>query len=198
MEISFRPLTDDDLPLLHRWLNEPGVVRWWEGDDVSWDGVVRDYGADRADGTEHFLSVVDGRNAGWIQCYEVGDWPEEAARWWAVGLEAPAGGIDHLIGEPTERGAGIGSAVIRAFVAEVCFGQHPHWRQVCADPLAANVASWRALEKAGFRRLGTVAAAPAAGEPGAGEPSDGEQGDSYLMAIDRRDADRPAERPGLR
>jgi acetyl esterase/lipase len=38
MEVTFRRLTDDDLPLLHDWLNESGVVRWWEGDDVSWAG----------------------------------------------------------------------------------------------------------------------------------------------------------------
>jgi hypothetical protein len=44
VDVTFRRLVDDDLPLLHRWLNEPGVVRWWEDDDVSWDGVVRDYG----------------------------------------------------------------------------------------------------------------------------------------------------------
>ena len=26
--ITFRPLTDDDLPLLHAWLNNPDVARW--------------------------------------------------------------------------------------------------------------------------------------------------------------------------
>jgi hypothetical protein len=39
--IEFRALTDADLPLLHRWLNEPGVVQWWEGEDVTWEAVVR-------------------------------------------------------------------------------------------------------------------------------------------------------------
>ena len=43
--LRLRPLTDDDLPVLHAWLNEPGVVWWWEGDDVSWEAVVRDYAA---------------------------------------------------------------------------------------------------------------------------------------------------------
>lgn len=175
MDIGFRPLTDADLPTMHRWLNEPGVVRWWEGDDVSWEAVVRDYGSARGDGTEHHLSVVDGEVVGWIQCYEVGDWPEEAAGWWALGLDDPAGGIDYLLGDPAQRGRGLGSAIIRAYVADVCFGRHPHWRQVCADPLDANPASWRALEKAGFRCLGTL-------------PSP--HGDERLMVCDRPAPDR--------
>jgi RimJ/RimL family protein N-acetyltransferase len=27
--MSFRPLVRDDLALMHRWLNEPHVARWW-------------------------------------------------------------------------------------------------------------------------------------------------------------------------
>ena len=43
--ITFRRLVDADLPMLHGWLNDPKVVEWWEGDDVSWEAVVRDYGS---------------------------------------------------------------------------------------------------------------------------------------------------------
>ena len=48
--------------MLHGWLNEPGVVRWWEGDDVSWDAVVRDYGPANPDPTEHWIASLDGRD----------------------------------------------------------------------------------------------------------------------------------------
>ena len=44
--------------------------------------------------------------------------------------------------------------MIRAFVDEVVFGMHPGWSQACAAPDAGNAASWRALEKAGFRFVG--------------------------------------------
>lgn len=84
MRVTFRRLVDDDLPMLHRWLNEPGVVRWWEGNDVSWDAVVRDYGSSKTDRTEHYL-----------------------------------------IGEPADRGRGLGSAMIRHFVLDLVFGLHP-------------------------------------------------------------------------
>ena len=44
--------------------------------------------------------------------------------------------------------------MIRAFVDEVVFPSLPEWSQVSAGPFVANVASWRALAKAGFRPLG--------------------------------------------
>ncbi|MFA9445809.1 GNAT family N-acetyltransferase [Egicoccus sp. AB-alg6-2] len=158
---AFRPLADEDLPLLHRWLNEPGVVRWWENDDVSWDAVVRDYGSAATDPVEHWLALEDGEPVAWIQCYAAADFAdeEETRQWFALGVERTAAGIDYLVGDPARRGRGLGSTVIRAFVDDVVFGRHPHWTHVCASPLAANVASWRALEKAGFAFVGTFGSA---------------------------------------
>lgn len=153
--MRFRRLTDDDLPMLHRWLNEPGVVRWWEGDDVSWAGVVRDYGSGNDDPTEHWIAVVDGRDAGWLQCYAWADYADEdeTKAQWGAGVDRAAAGIDYLVADPAERGTGVGSAMIRAFVRDVVFGLHPGWTQASAGPYVANTASWRALERAGFRRL---------------------------------------------
>ena len=157
--------------MLHRWLNEPGVVRWWEGDDVSWEAVVRDYGGNE-DSTEHWIASVDGRDVGWIQCYPAIDEPEETESWWALGVDRTAAGIDYLLGEPGERGRGLGAAMIRAFMADVVFPLHPSWTQACAGPDAANVASWRALVKAGFRFVGII---------------DDPDGPCRLLVIDRPD-----------
>jgi aminoglycoside 6'-N-acetyltransferase len=157
VRVTFRPLVDDDLPLLHRWLNDPDVVRWWEGDDVSWDGVVHDYGSGREpDATEFWIASVDGRDVGWIQCWPTEDEPEEAAPWWALGVGRSAAGIDYLLGEASDRGRGLGAAMIRAFTDDVVFGLHPEWTQAAAAPLQANTASWRALQKAGFRFVATL------------------------------------------
>ena len=153
---TFRPLTDDDLDLLHGWLNEPGVVAWWEGEDVSREAVARNYGSASRDRVEHWIIVVDGRDVGWIQCCAAADHEDEAEvrEWWALGADRTAAGIDYLIGEPRDRGRGLGSVILRAFVTDVVFGRHPDWTQACASPYVANVGSWRALEKAGFTPLG--------------------------------------------
>ena len=167
---SFRFLGDDDLPLLHGWLNEPGVVRFWEGDDVSWDGVVREYGSGNDDPGEHWLASIGGRPVGWIQCYAWADYPEEAEPYWSLGADRAGAGIDYLVGEVTDRGQGLGSAMIRAFVHDIVFARHPEWTQVATAANRDNVASWRALEKAGFGFLGTF---------------DDEHGTFRAMAIDR-------------
>jgi aminoglycoside 6'-N-acetyltransferase len=153
--VEFRRLTDDDLPMLHRWLNEPGVVRWWEGEDVSWEAVVRDYGSANDEPTEHWIAVVDGRDVGWIQCYAWADYAdeEETQAQWAAGVDRAGAGIDYLVADPAARGRGIGAAMIRAFVDDVVFANHPSWTQASAGPFLANVASWRALARAGFRHL---------------------------------------------
>jgi aminoglycoside 6'-N-acetyltransferase len=154
--MTFRRLTDDDLPMLHRWLNDPEVVRWWEGDDVSWEAVVADYGSGSSGDEEHWIAQLDGRDIGWIQCYAVADSDEERDAWLPMGVDETAAGIDYLIGEPVERGRGIGTSMIRAFVLDVVFPLHPGWTQAAASPFAANVASCRALANAGFRFAGIV------------------------------------------
>lgn len=157
MDVTFRRLEDEDLPPLHTWLNEPGVVRWWEGDDVSWRAVVREYGSGADESTEHWLVMGQGRPLGWIQCYPAADYEghEEVEQWWTLGVDRGAAGIDYLLGDAADRGRGIGPVMIRRFVDEIVFGRHPGWTQACASPRAANVPSWRALEKAGFRHAGT-------------------------------------------
>ena len=177
VDLGFRPLGDADLPMLHGWLNEPGVVRWWEGDDVSWEAVARDYGSGADQHTEHWIATRNGAAMGWIQCYPAAAEPGEAEPWWALGIDRSAAGIDYLVGDPTQRGRGVGSTMIRVFVAEVVFGLHPSWTQACAAPYAANEASWRALARAGFRFVGTI---------------DDDAGPCRLMAIDRADLTRPS------
>jgi RimJ/RimL family protein N-acetyltransferase len=156
VNVEFRPLAEADLPVLHRWLNDPAVVRWWEGDDVSWEAVVKDYGTPPTNTMEHWIAAVDGRDVGWFDCYATVDEPGEAEPWWASGIDRTAAGIDYLIGEAADRGRGLGVVLIEAFVAQVVFGRHPDWSQACAAPHVGNVASWRSLEKAGFRFVAVV------------------------------------------
>lgn len=157
-KVTFHRLGDDDLPTMHRWLNEPGVVRWWEGDDVSWDGIVRDYGSANTDPGEHWIASLDGRDIGWIQCYAAAEYEEESHAWFSLGVDRTAAGIDYLIADPASRGAGLGSRMIRAFVRDVVFGMHPTWTQACASPHVDNVPSWRALARAGFREVADIEA----------------------------------------
>lgn len=167
MGVSFRRLVDDDLPMLHRWLNEPGTAQWWEDDELTWDGVVEHYSSKVEE--EQYVSLVDDRPVGWIQTYPLAVDEAYQAACVAVGVLPDAGGLDYLIADPADRGRGLGPTIIRTFVDEIVFGRHP-WPQVCAGPHPDNRASWRALEKVGFRLAGVI---------------DTEEGPERLMVIDR-------------
>lgn len=170
-DFTFRRLRDDDLPRMHRWLNDPAVVRWWEGADVSWPAVVSRYGPDHPAFLEHWVAVLEGNPLGWIQCYCAADVAEGEAYYWKDHLDLRrTAGIDYLVGEATQRTRGVGSAMIRAFVRDVVFPRHPEWELVAAGPFEANVPSWRALERAGFRRLAVL---------------DDEDGPCVLMVVER-------------
>ena len=152
-DLRFRPLRKDDLPRMHRWLNDPAVVRWWEGADVSWPAVVRRYQPERWGRVEHWIALDAEQPFGWLQCYCAADMIDGETYYWQDHVElGETAGIDYFVGEATRRTRGLGSAMIRAFVRDVVFGRHPEWRFAAAGPFEANVPSWRALENAGFRR----------------------------------------------
>ena len=154
LSLDFRRLEPDDLPLLHEWLNDPAVVRWWEGRDVSWDAVVRDHTGDTAP-FEHWLALDAGEPVGWSRCYRASEFPDETYHWREHLELSRVGGIDYLVGTGA-RGRGLGTAMLRGFVDLVVFGRHADWQQAAAGPFAANHASVRALANAGFRRIATL------------------------------------------
>ena len=154
MAIAFRPLRREDFGRLRTWLSDPVVARWWNH-DVSPEAVERDFGptVDGDDRTEMFVASLDARPVGFIQRYPIAAYAEYVEELGRV-CDVPPGAlsIDYLIGEPDARGHGVGSAMIRAFVAE-SWTAHPTARDVVVPVAAGNRASWRALEKAGFRRI---------------------------------------------
>lgn len=71
MEVTFRRVSDDDLSMLHRWLNEPGVVRllaadepeeapqWWRSVWTATRRASTTSWADRANGAEGWARELD-------------------------------------------------------------------------------------------------------------------------------------------
>jgi aminoglycoside 6'-N-acetyltransferase len=160
-ELDWRPLVRDDLPLLGRWLAEPGVARWWNH-ETSPEAVERDFGPSvrGEEPGEDLVLLLAGRPVGLLQRSRIRDYPEDAEELAAV-VDVPqdAYGLDYLIGEPALRGRGLGSRFI-AHAVERTWQDHPHARCILVPVVAANRASWRALEKAGLRRIATAELTP--------------------------------------
>jgi aminoglycoside 6'-N-acetyltransferase len=174
MKITFRPLEPEDLELLARWQSAPHVARWWQ-DPADIESITAKYAPSvlAEERTEVFVILVDGDPVGLIQRYRHRDHPD-----WDRAVGVPdAVGIDYYIGEAERVGRGIGAAAIGAFARET-LGYYPDMDCVVAAPQQENVASWRALEKAGFSRVW-------AGRLDSDDPSDA--GPAYVYRLGRSD-----------
>jgi len=150
-EFSFRPLTQSDLPRLHEWLNRAHVAEWWD-EQRDLEYVLEAYGADLSSPViRMFFAYLDDEPVGYIQVYRVmGADPE----WWTEETDPGARGIDQFLANAEQLGQGLGSSMVRQFVASLF--ADPEVTQVQTDPSPRNPRAIRAYEKAGFRRVGEV------------------------------------------
>jgi aminoglycoside 6'-N-acetyltransferase len=176
--IAFRACTRDDLATLAGWLAQPHVAQWWREDpDLA---AVRDRYLPCLDGrdpAELFILQADGEPAGFFQRYLIADDPDWAAALRGTGQPGvdTGVGIDYLIGEVKLTGRGLGTAAIAAFT-RLAFERYRGVEVVAAAISQGNTASWRAAEKAGYRRCW-------AGELASDDPSD--EGPMYIYRQDR-------------
>jgi aminoglycoside 6'-N-acetyltransferase len=152
--LSWRPLAAGDLPLLAQWLAEPRVARWWNH-ETSMAAVERDFGPSvrGEERGEDLVVLLDGRPVGLLQRSRISDYQDDFAQLSAL-VDVPAGAftLDYLLGEESLRGRGLGTRLVATAVART-WTDHPEASTVLVAVVAANVASWRALEKAGLRRI---------------------------------------------
>ena len=174
---TFRPLARTDYPTLRRWLQTPHVARWW-ADDPSDEGLEEMYGG-CIDGTEPaqvFIAERGGRAIGLAQRFRIdaySGYREEIAAF----TEIPAGtsSIDYLIGPEDAIRRGWGTEMIRAFIARL-WQDDAEAMSIIVPVHAGNPASWRALERAKFRRV-------AAGQMTPDNPID--TTDHFVYRLDR-------------
>jgi RimJ/RimL family protein N-acetyltransferase len=145
--IEFRPLAEDDLPLVEEWLRRDHVARWWR-DDIAESLAEYRAALEGREPTDHFMIVVDGCAIGMIQTYLVSDYPEWEA---IVQVGEGVAGVDILIGEEELIGRGLGPRILTEFAGDVITSS-----AVIATVEEENRRSWRAFEKAGFRHVRDV------------------------------------------
>jgi aminoglycoside 6'-N-acetyltransferase len=176
MDVTFEPIRASDLPVIARWLGRTHVRRWWrEPSDLA--SVEENYGRllDGSDPTEGFIVHLSGRPIGYLQRCLIDDDPESQRAIRSSLGDSGGVGIDYLIGEPDLVGRGIGRVMISRFV-DSCFLHYPSEDRIVVGLQQDNVASWKALQAAGFRRAW-------AGDLESSDPSD--QGPSYIYVLER-------------
>jgi aminoglycoside 6'-N-acetyltransferase len=149
--IEFRPLGEEDLPLLRDWLRRDHVRLWWR-DPIEEAVEECRVAIEGREPTAYYLIVLEGRPVGMIQTYLASDYPE-----WEEIVQVGDGvaGVDLLIGEADLVGRGLGPRILAEFVRGVVFAD-PGATAVVATVEEPNRRSWRAFEKAGFRHVRDV------------------------------------------
>jgi aminoglycoside 6'-N-acetyltransferase-1b/aminoglycoside 6'-N-acetyltransferase-2 len=150
--VALRPMTADDLPLMHAWLARDHVRQWW-GDErfdtlesVAAKYLPRILAEDRV---TPWIALLGDRPIGYCQSYAVaGDdfWPDET--------DPGARGCDQFIGEAALLGRGLGTDIVRALVDTIF--RDPAATKVQTDPSPDNARAIRCYEKAGFRAVRNV------------------------------------------
>lgn len=134
---------DRDLPVIHRWMNDPEVARYWElagPPERTEEHVRRQIGLAH---TEPMLARLSGRPIGYWELYRAAEDPL-AEHYQARPDDL---GVHLLIGEGECRGLGLGSLMLRV-LADAVQSRSP--RRIVAEPDERNLASIRAFTAAGF------------------------------------------------
>lgn len=155
MTICFQPLTEQDLPLLHRWLNTPLLIDIWnDGESISPEEVAAKY-LPRIRGeepTSPYLILCDEVPIGYIQTYLWSSYPDYQPY---LGTDEDSASLDLFIGEEAYRGRGLGPLMLRQFLTEILFTR-PATASCIITPEVRNEAALRVYERAGFSRWRVV------------------------------------------
>lgn len=154
MTISFRSLSEQDFPLLLKWLETPHVKIWWDS-EVVWtiDKITQKYSSyvnqykienEKKKSIFAFIILLDEKPIGYIQYYDVRDFLLLPAKTFDFQKTAA---IDFYLGEESVLGRGLGSAVLMQFVQHTVFQQ---FDTALVTPDIDNHSAIACYQKAGF------------------------------------------------
>jgi aminoglycoside 6'-N-acetyltransferase Ib len=150
--LTFKPLTSQDLPMVHAWLQRPHVAEWWH-EPTSLVELERDYLPRTMTGssTRAYIAILDGQPVGFIQSYVA---MGSGEGWWEQETDPGTRGIDQFLANAEQLGRGIGSTMVSAFVEQLF--EDPTVTKVQADPSPENQRAIRCYRRAGFVIHGEV------------------------------------------
>lgn len=147
--VTLRLMTEQDLPMLHDWLNRPHIVEWWggEAERPSLGDVIEHYRPRvlAQESVTPYIALLGDEPIGYAQSYVAlgsGD------GWWEDETDPGVRGIDQSIADPLRLNQGIGTALVRALVERLF--QDRAVTKVQTDPAPTNLRAIRCYEKAGF------------------------------------------------
>ena len=148
-EVTLRPVTLDDVPLLDRWDLEPHVISASTDDDdaeIAFGGMNWPYEIAMQDGFyEYFIAEVDGRPSG---AMPIIDPHNEKTPYWGE-IEPNLRAVDNWIGDAADHGHGYGEEMMRIALRK-CFAE-PAVTAIVIDPLNSNTRAHKFYQRIGFK-----------------------------------------------
>ena len=151
-EFRFHPVVSADIPMLCEWLNRPHVAEVWDGEmtlastRALYDPLVA---TDRS--VTACIAWRAGEPIGFIQSYVAA---ESGDGWWPDISDSGVLGIDQFLADEASLGRGVGTRMIREFLAQLF--TNPAVTRVQVDPSPGNARAIACYEKCGFQRTGIV------------------------------------------
>jgi len=147
-QLTLRPLFDNDITLMERWLYAPHVAKWYNDPD-QWLNELRERRGEFSFLT-HFIAEFEGVPFGFCQYYDC--FYAQQHEVWNDQRQVGDGqgeifSIDYLIGEPDYLHRGFGKEMIARMLVML---RNAGAKTVIAEPEKANAASNRSLEANGF------------------------------------------------
>lgn len=141
MDYQFIPATENDLPMLRGWLEQPHVRKWW-GDPVHELALLK--GDMNDPNMNMWIISYKGVPFAYAQDYDISIWPQDCFK------HLPDGtcGIDMFIGVENMTQAGHGSNIMRIMAERITQKGAP---MVIIDPDPENIIARKAYAKAGFK-----------------------------------------------
>ncbi len=150
--LCFYPITLQNIPKLHQWFNDPQISQYMADPDTPiteaqliTDFILLDHSTVDSEGIYLLITEkVTGVEIGYCAIYDITPWNQSAE-------------ISFLIGESSYHHRGFGSEIVHSLV-QIAFTQLNLVR-LEATATEKNIPSWKALENAGFQKIGRISQA---------------------------------------
>lgn len=159
--ITFKALTEADLPRFHEWLTRAHVAAWWQP-TPTFEEVLAEYRPrlasdavlplDAPAGVTQYLAYENGEPFAFLQAYRVMASQDEG--WWPDETDPRALGVDQFIGLGDRLGQGLGTRMLKAFLAFLF--EDPRVTTIQTDPDPTNARAVACYRKSGFKDVGLV------------------------------------------
>ena len=145
---DFKPADKAYRSLIHTWLAQPHVTKWFYGEGLQNTLNHLDEFLERASSTQYWLAYDEGHPFAFLITSSVCK-PDDALTKWCT-EEGAAITLDLLIGDTMYLGKGLSPILIQEFLVS----QFPQVTEVLIDPEATNAHAIHIYKKVGFTVLG--------------------------------------------